>query len=87
MPRGLAEAEGREGSCFIPDRLVLSEHGEAGLDHYKLAELVGDWEESDSECEVIYQGPSVGKLGALAMAIGCPELNVGGLKVIPDDVS
>ena len=84
MPRGLAEAEGREGSCFIPDRLVLSEHGEAGLDHYKVAELVGDWEESGSlrVQSDLYPGPSVGKLGALAMAIGCPEL-----KVIQDDVS
>ena len=53
-----------------------------------LSLIVGDWEESDSlRVQSDHPGPSVGKLGALAMAIGCPELDVGGLKVIQDDVS
>eukprot|EP00435_Cladocopium_sp_Y103_P072409 s228_g40.t1 len=39
---GLAETDGRADSLYVPDRLVLAEHG-----------------------------PSNGKLGALAMAIGC----------------
>ncbi|CAL1134333.1 unnamed protein product [Cladocopium goreaui] len=42
---GLVETDGRADSLYVPDRLVLAEHGEPG--------------------------PSNGKLGALAMAIGC----------------